>query len=441
MAIGACLSLGIVAYMYTGGDNGRSVLLLLALALLAIAVSNIIAHVSANRGATELREDLLVDVRAEMVNFDRRLYGEHDRSEIMAQQIEHLQQSSAQTQSAFTAGMEELRNNYAEMSGQMRAAVTAMSETLQGQLAAPSAFQSYDVSPAGDVASDVAMMRRELGLDDNDAPSADFSVPHLRPAHDVDESFESSVPSAVTPVDELVTSLEPIVDLMTNKTAHYRLLLGLLRPDGSEVDATALLQHVDHTNSRPGFDLHAAREALGLLRHLRQRDPQICIFMSIGAATLQSTDHVSEFLSLRDYYRDVAAGLIVELPHAALAGLSERGLEGLATLARRGVILGLSNISVNGIDANALSRLNVRYLSLSCAVATAQPEPSAKLLEFVQNTRVNRIMLIVTQVPHAQLAARLVRIGRFATGTGFASPRRVKSGVAAEATEPLTRAA
>jgi hypothetical protein len=110
-----------------------------------------------------------------------------------------------------------------------------------------------------------------------------------------------------------------------------------------------------------------------------------------------------------------------------LAGLSDAGLEGLALLARSGVTLSLSNAAVSGIDLGPLSRLNVRYISLSASAAGGAEGPSAEMISFTQNARAARIQAIVTGVVDRRIVSRLTKITRFACGPAFAEPRRVKS--------------
>ena len=156
-----------------------------------------------------------------------------------------------------------------------------------------------------------------------------FDQPHSvsSPALDI---LPNQSPAAPPPslIDQLLVSLEPIVDLHSGRTAHYRIHLGLAGEVTENMSHEVLLHHADQTGSRPALDIFVAREAEILLRRLRQRDSGLNIFMPIGSATLASRHDLAQIAS--DLYRsqDVGNGIIFELPHAMLAGLTEQALEG-----------------------------------------------------------------------------------------------------------------
>ncbi len=244
-----------------------------------------------------------------------------------------------------------------------------------------------------------------------------------------------------SPVDQLVISLEPVIDLFTSKTAHYRLHLAMAKPEGGEVTQDVLLHHADRTGLRSDFDVYAAREALQLLRRLRQRDQALNIFMAIGPSTLQSDSALNRILTNMHEHSDIAGGLVFELPHAMLAGLSDAGLEGLAKLARAGVHLSLSNVAIAGIDLAPLATLNVRYLTLGAVAAGGQDGPSPALVSFAQSARAVRIQTVITGVVDRRIVQKLTKITRFASGPVFAEPRRVKTDVQPEPEQGMGAAA
>lgn len=232
--------------------------------------------------------------------------------------------------------------------------------------------------------------------------------------------------------EQLLVSLEPIVDLHTGSTAHYRMHLGMQSPTGEELSHEVLLHHADRTGVRPQLDIFVAREAEILLRRLRQRDPLLNIFVPIGAETLSSPNTLAQMIKDRHAAADVAQGLAYELPHAVLAGLTENALEGLATLARQGAILALTNVSLAGLDLHAMGTLNVRFVGLDVAAVDASTGPSAAMIGFAQAARASRVQLIVTGVAYPRIVASLPQITRLASGPCFAAPRRVKREMAEE---------
>jgi EAL domain-containing protein (putative c-di-GMP-specific phosphodiesterase class I) len=241
--------------------------------------------------------------------------------------------------------------------------------------------------------------------------------------------------------DELLVSLEPIVDLNSGRTAHYRIHLAMKSKSGEEVSHEALLQQADRMGLRMQLDIFVAREAALLLRRLRQRDPTLIMFMPIGAATLATPEALNQIIADRRSAADIAAGLAFEFPHAVLAGLSDQALEGLASLARQGITLALSNASISGLDLNALATLNVRYVGLDMGALGEQGRPSAEVVGFAQTARATRVHLIVTGVTNPQAIPSLPQVSRLAAGPCFAAPRRVKRELTHEAMQNFNVAA
>lgn len=241
--------------------------------------------------------------------------------------------------------------------------------------------------------------------------------------------------------DDLTVSLEPIVDLQSGGTAHYRVHLGLASKSVENFNHENLLHHADRIGVRTQLDIFVAREAALLLRRLRERDPTLLMFMPIGAATLANPKAMAQILSDRQVDYDVASGLALELPHAMLAGLTDQALEGLATLARNGVLLALTHASVSGLDLNALATLNVRFVSLGMGALGASDRPNAALINFAAVARKSRVQLIISDVSNPRVIASLPQISRLACGPCFAAPRRVKREVANLVKNSFTAAA
>ena len=226
--------------------------------------------------------------------------------------------------------------------------------------------------------------------------------------------------------DQLSVSLEPIIDLSTGRTAHYRMHLALADGKGEELASDTFLHHAERIGVRPALDVFVAREADALLRKLRQRDPQLNIFMPIGASTLASRESITQINADRKAAADISQGLIFEFPHAMLAGLTEQALEGLAELARQGARFGLSNVSIAGLDLNAMNTLNVRFVSLDSSAIDAVHGPSLAMASFTQTARASRVQMIVSGVADQRIIGKLPQITRLVSGPCFAPPRRVK---------------
>jgi EAL domain-containing protein (putative c-di-GMP-specific phosphodiesterase class I) len=263
------------------------------------------------------------------------------------------------------------------------------------------------------------------------APEQVFTPPPAQNNQAAPIEAPQEIESASPFGDQLSVSLEPIIDLTTGRTAHYRMHLGLADGKGEELASDTFLHHAERIGARPALDIFVCREADALLRKLRQRDPQLNIFVPIGSSTLSSRASIAQINEDRKAAADISQGLIFEFPHAMLAGLTEQALEGLAELARQGARFGLSNVSIAGLDLTAMNTLNVRFVSLDSAAIDAVHGPSLAMASFTQTARASRVQMIVSGVADQRIIGKLPQITRLVSGPCFAPPRRVKK----EATE------
>ena len=226
--------------------------------------------------------------------------------------------------------------------------------------------------------------------------------------------------------EALNLALEPIVDLYTSNTAHYRMVLGMTNDQGHDVAHEVFVHHAERMGLRDKLDQHVIEQTLALLGQLRQRDPALCIFVPVGAVTLANAGAVQNILDHIRATPIVAQGIVLDVGHSVLASLSDASLEGLATLARAGIALSLSQASISGVDLGSLNRLNVRYVSLAASSVGIGGVISPGLPGFVQSARALRIQIIISQVGDPRHVQGLSRISRYASGAAFAAPRKLK---------------
>jgi EAL domain-containing protein (putative c-di-GMP-specific phosphodiesterase class I) len=196
---------------------------------------------------------------------------------------------------------------------------------------------------------------------------------------------------------------------------------------GSELPHATVLTNADRGGLRPSLDLHMAKLALPVIRRLRERHDQMRIFMPLGAATLADGLAIERLAGLIDEWRDVASAVTLEIQHQSLATLTPPAIEGLARLAQRGVQMGLSGVSIVGLDLPALRKLGVRFLAVDAKSIDAGYGPGPAWQEFAQFGRAMQFQLVVTDITNRAQAASAARIARFASGEYFAPPRRVKA--------------
>jgi EAL domain-containing protein (putative c-di-GMP-specific phosphodiesterase class I) len=370
-------------YMYSGGS---AAVLAVVAAVAVLAFGQVLSMISTHLLSKDFKKSHKA-LSADVLNVSRSNNDTKRHSDFLLAQLAEIRAETENNRAAVTAGLADLKSTY-----------ESFAENIQSNL----------------------------------APPLRGSAPLVNMVSNVEPVIEKPIPVLSPFGEQLLVSLEPIVDLHTGGTAHYRMHLGMLSPSGEELSHELLLHHADRTGVRAQLDMFVAREAQILLRRLRQRDPSLNIFVPIGAATLSSPTTLARMIADRHAAADVASGLAYEMPHAMLAGLTEQALEGLAMLARQGALLALTNVSLAGLDLSAMSTLNVRFVGLDVGAIDMATGPSAAMIGFAQAARASRVQMIVSGVAYPRVVASLPQITRLACGPCFAAPRRVKREMAEE---------
>ena len=235
--------------------------------------------------------------------------------------------------------------------------------------------------------------------------------------------------------------LEPIIDLTTNRTAHYRVRFSITAANGIEIDYSKLTLNADRGELRPTLDIHVINQAIPLLRRLRAKHPAMRMFIPMGAATLVSEHTIAMVTQMLSEADNVAQGVVFELTHESLAGLSEAGISGLAAIARMGATLALTEASIAGLDLPALRHLGVKFIGVEARSIEPGFGTTQSWLDFVQVARGMQFQLLMTNVENSAQAATASQIARLVAGHFFAPPRRVKINAGLNAANDLSVAA
>jgi EAL domain-containing protein (putative c-di-GMP-specific phosphodiesterase class I) len=235
--------------------------------------------------------------------------------------------------------------------------------------------------------------------------------------------------------------LEPVIDLTTNRTAHYRVRFSITAANGIEIDYSKLTLNADRGELRPTLDVHVINQAIPLLRRLRAKHPAMRMFIPMGAATLVSEHTIAMVTQMLSEADNVAQGVVFELTHESLAGLSEAGISGLAAIARMGATLALTEASIAGLDLPALRHLGVKFIGVEARSIEPGFSTTQSWLDFVQVARGMNFQLLMTNVENSAQAATASQIARLVAGHYFAPPRRVKINAGMNAANDLSVAA
>jgi EAL domain-containing protein (putative c-di-GMP-specific phosphodiesterase class I)/chaperonin cofactor prefoldin len=415
-ALLAGAALSIAAYAI---GSGTTTVVMMSVAIIALALAQLTGLFRGYGESSNLQT--IIQSQADLANGIMSLSNESRR---VSNESQHTMRDVAQLRdeaSALNVSLQEsfaaLRQSHEGLSLNIKTIMDSQSE-IQEQLAKVPAAPVWQPSPQ----LHQAIEREQQWVQHMTAPMEDVvEEPQYTAPPPPEPAFESTQFG-----EQLNLALEPIVDLYTSNTAHYRMVLGMTNEQGKDVVHDLLVMHADRMGLRDKLDPYVVQETMGLLEQLRQRDQSLCIFVPVGAATLSNPLAVQSILEHIRNHPDVTSGLVLDLSHAVLASLPETSLEGLATLARAGVVLSLSQASIAGLDLSALNRLNVRFISLAAATVGVGLQISAGLPGLVQSARALRIQTIISHVGDPRHVGGLAKIARLASGPAFAVPRKLK---------------
>ncbi len=306
----------------------------------------------------------------------------------------------------------------------------ARTEEVLSRIAAVEELHDDTVTSAqlGGVAADVHRLRREL----HDYVAAQ---PHWRhygpgaesPAATAPPPAPEQKPGKATGREQLTLLLEPVVELASGSTSHYRAQVGLADGRGKMVSHDDLISKAVQGGMRAALDLRIVRMVSPVLQRLRNRNPGLRIFVPIGRQTLASPEEAGRFLALLQRDGDAAKGMVFEFAQQDVGKLDAAGIENLARLARTGATLALREVYLGGLDLPALRQLGVRFLSFPPHAVDAGSGPSAAWTEFAKEARALKMQVIVGEVKTAQQATAVSRVARYGHGPFFAPPRKVKA--------------
>jgi len=233
--------------------------------------------------------------------------------------------------------------------------------------------------------------------------------------------------------ERLELALEPVVELSNDQTAHYRAQLSLVEGLGREVPYAVLMAKADAGGFRPAIDFVMLKQTLPVLRRLRGKNPRLRIFVPLGLSSLNGAADLDRLVDLIEESADVAVAIVLEIEHGNLGSLGATGIDGLARLGRLGVTMALTGVSTSGLDLAALRQLGVRFLDIDAGSFETGSGLSPAWLQFAQFARAMQFQIVAGGVATAAQAAAAGQLARFARGSFFAPPRRVKSDAGLEA--------
>lgn len=227
--------------------------------------------------------------------------------------------------------------------------------------------------------------------------------------------------------EHLELLLEPVIELATGVTTHYRAMLDLTDENGHVVHHAELMRKADQGGMRAALDTHVVKLVGPVLRRLRLKNPGIRIFVPVGLSTLNAREEGGRIAQILERDVDVASGVVFEFDQKDLGALDDTGIGNVARLARLGATMSLTRAQVSGLDLAALRQLGVRYLSFPTHAADSGFGVSQAWRDFAQYARAMQFQIIVADIVTPQQATAAGKMGRFGHGAFFAPPRKVRA--------------
>ena len=415
----AVVTLGIGAYAL---GSGTTTVTLLSVALIALAMAQL----------TSLARSHLQQVEAQQVRDAHFEFG--GRLLHVAQESSRVAAKSTQ----LVRGLSDLRQDTQALAGTLsenlaalRAGNAKVADSLQTVVAGQRDIQDNITQQRSRLAShiDEAIAREQAWLSQMTMEQEFEAAPEEQAYEYEHEQLETRAEADFETseiAEALQLALEPIVDLYTSGTAHYRLVAGMTNSAGQDVPHDVFIRHAESTGLRDKLDLYVVQQTLELLEQLRARDPALSVFVPIGASTLGNPQAINSIIGTMRASSDLAQGVVLDLPHAVLASLPDACLEGLASLARAGTVISLSQATIAGVELSSLNRLNVRFVSVAAGAVGIGVQVAAGLQGFVQSARALRIQVVISHLNDPRNVPGLSRIVRYACGPAFALPRKLK---------------
>ena len=234
-------------------------------------------------------------------------------------------------------------------------------------------------------------------------------------------------PRKAAAAERLDLLLEPVIEMATGATAHYRALLNLTDEHDHVVAHHELMDKSDKGGMRAALDLHLLKQVAPVLRRLRMKQPGLRIFVPLGAATLAGRAELARITDILREETDIAGGLVFEITQELLGALDMTGIESLAALGRLGATMSLNNVAAEGLDLASLRQLGVRFLGISASAFNTGFGQPPGWRDFVQYARAMQFLFIATEIATAQQATAAAQTARYGSGIFFAPPRKVRS--------------
>jgi EAL domain-containing protein (putative c-di-GMP-specific phosphodiesterase class I) len=244
-------------------------------------------------------------------------------------------------------------------------------------------------------------------------PEEKVLLPQLGPAQAIDQPQIAQ--------EQLDFYLEPVVDLSSGRTAHYRASVMLRMADGVSFGMDSVQAGADRAGVRPLLETLTLARALPALRRLKERGRGAMIFTPASAGSFASEDFLARVEDILEAGEGIADAVVLDMSEVALAELSAEGMQGVTRLADKGIHFCLSGASSYGPDPATLASIGFRFVMVEAHLLARSDYD-----EFAQACGYAGIEIIAAHVDTRDVLAQLRGHTSLGFGELFAPPRLVR---------------
>lgn len=260
-----------------------------------------------------------------------------------------------------------------------------------------------------------------VALDRRVAMLSETRLPQAQDEPELAASEAETEQSMELPQEQLDFYLEPVVDLSSGRTAHYRASVMLRMADGMSFGMESVQAGADRAGVRPLLETLTLARALPALRRLKERGRGAMIFTPASSDSFASEDYLERVEEILEAGDGIADAVVLEMSEAALAELSPEGMQGVTRLSDRGVHFCLSGARSQGPDAATLASIGFRFVMVD-AYLLARSDYE----EFSQACVYAGIEIIAAHLDARDVLGQLRGQTSLGFGALFAPPRLVR---------------
>lgn len=221
--------------------------------------------------------------------------------------------------------------------------------------------------------------------------------------------------------DSIDLYLEPIISIGTGQTGHYRASLTMRMPGGMRFDMASVQRGAERAGVGPLVEFLTLKRSIEVAAHMHSRGRMGSVFCPVSAASFASPEFIDRAVAELEREAALASSIILEIAEAAMAELSDEGMNGLAQLAEHGVNFCLAGARGKGAGPAILLGLGIRHLMMESELIL-----SGRANDYIASCRRAGLVIIAAGVESATQALGLRGQADFAFGPKFASPRMVR---------------